>query len=59
MSNSPNSTGVQELSESDDNDDEYINMKLIKTLSIVKCRNEMIQMFLDDYSVMSLDENEV
>ena len=59
MSNSLNSTGEQELWEFDDNDDEYINMKLIKTLSIVKCRNEMIQMFLDDYSVMSLDENEV
>ena len=59
MSNSPNSTGEQELLESDDNDDEYINMKLIKTLSIIKSRNEMIQMFLDDYSVMSLDENEV
>ena len=59
MSNSLNSTGEQELWESDDNDDEYINMKLIKTLSIIKSRNEMIQMFLDDYSVMSLDENEV
>ena len=59
MSNSLNSTGEQKLWESDDNDDEYINMKLIKTLSIIKSRNEMIQMFLDDYSVMSLDENEV
>ena len=59
MSNSLNSTGEQELWEFDDNDDEYINMKLIKTLSIIKSRNEMIQMFLDDYSVMSLDENEV
>ena len=59
MSNSANSTEEQDLSESDDNDDEYINTKFIKTLSIVKCRNEMIQMFLDDYSVLSLGENEV
>jgi hypothetical protein len=31
MSNSPNSTREQELTESDDNDDEYINIQLIKT----------------------------